>query len=157
MPPAQATAALDQDPDVHRRLRWMQRVGLGHMAIGRGLDTLSGGERQRLLLARHLAAAADPADLRLVLDEPTAGLHGQDVERFLALCDELVDGGATVLVVEHDLRVIARADHVIDVGPGAGEDGGRIVYAGAPADLPSVTASVTGHYLPAPQSAEARR
>ncbi|MBE3000473.1 excinuclease ABC subunit UvrA [Nocardiopsis sp. HNM0947] len=157
MPPAQAAAVLDQAPDAQRRLRWMERVGLGHMAIGRGLDTLSGGERQRLLLARHLAAAGDPGNLRLVLDEPTAGLHGQDVERFLGLCDELVDGGATVVVVEHDLRVIARADHVIDVGPGAGEDGGRIVYAGAPAGLPSVTASVTGRYLPAPRSAEARR
>jgi excinuclease UvrABC ATPase subunit len=145
-PPAAADLLADH-PDLVRRLRWLDRVGLGYLAIGQGLDTLSGGERQRLLLARHLADTDAVAGLRLVLDEPTAGLHASDVDRLLALCDELVDAGATLVLVEHDQRVIAHADHVIDVGPGAGSDGGTVVFAGPPAALVTDPASVTGRHL----------
>ncbi|GAA4202953.1 excinuclease ABC subunit UvrA [Actinocatenispora rupis] len=145
--PAVAAELLADHPDLVRRLRWLDRVGLGYLAIGRGLDTLSGGERQRLLLARHLADTGPGDDLRLVLDEPTAGLHATDVDRLLVLCDELVDAGATLVLVEHDLRVVAHADHVVDLGPGAGSDGGTVVYAGPPAGLAAHPGSVTGRYL----------
>ena len=128
-------------------MHWLDRVGLGYLTIGQSLDTLSGGERQRLLLARHLADAGPADDLRLVLDEPTAGLHGSDVDRLLALCDDLVDDGATLVLIEHDQRVIAHADHVIDIGPGAGFDGGTVVFEGTPSALAEDSASLTGRYL----------
>ncbi|WP_159945056.1 ATP-binding cassette domain-containing protein [Nocardiopsis sp. FR6] len=104
------------------------RVGLPYLRLGQSLDTLSGGERQRLSLARELAA---PARV-YVLDEPTAGLHGADVERLLALFDRMVAEGTTLVVVEHHLDVVARADHVVDLGPGAGTYGGRVVFEGTP-------------------------
>jgi excinuclease UvrABC ATPase subunit len=147
MNPAQAADLLAEHDHVTRRLRWLDRVGLGYLSIGQSLDTLSGGERQRLLLARHLADTDTADDLRIVLDEPTAGLHGSDVDRLLALCDDLVDAGATLILIEHNQRVIAHADHVIDVGPGAGLDGGTIVFQGPPADLAAAPASITGRYL----------
>src|SRR5699024_520856 len=115
--PASAADLLADHREVARRLRWLDRVGIGHLSIGRSLDTLSGGERQRLLLAAHLVEAPADESLRIVLDEPTTGLHGTDVDRLLTLCDELVDVGATIVLVEHDQRVITRADHVIDIGP----------------------------------------
>ncbi|MER6142505.1 ATP-binding cassette domain-containing protein [Streptomyces sparsogenes] len=164
---ARAADLLAEHSTIARRLRWLDRVGLGYLPIGQGLDTLSGGERQRLLLARHLADSgidtaadtADPADdaapagnLRIVLDEPTAGLHGSDVDRLLALFDNLVDAGATLILVEHNQRVIAHADHVIDIGPGAGSNGGTIVFQGTPADLAADPESITGHYLRAATS-----
>ena len=108
---------------------------------------LSGGERQRLLLAHHLADTDTSDNLRIVLDEPTAGLHGSDVDRLLTLCDDLVDSGATLILIEHNQRVIAHADHVIDIGPGAGFNGGTIVFQGTPADLATDLMSVTGQYL----------
>ncbi|WP_145941197.1 excinuclease ABC subunit UvrA [Corynebacterium glyciniphilum] len=143
-------------PRGRNRMVWMDRVGLGHIAMGRRADTLSGGERQRLLLAKHLSSAdassrtgGEPGDrsaLRIVLDEPTAGLHDTDVARLLALFDELVDQGATLVIIEHNLQVAARADHVIDVGPGAGHAGGRVVFTGAPTEL-AFSGTVTGNYL----------
>ena len=147
MNPASAADLLADHREVTRRLRWLDRVGIGHLSIGRSLDTLSGGERQRLLLAAHLVEAPADESLRIVLDEPTTGLHGTDVDRLLTLCDELVDVGATIVLVEHDQRVITRADHVIDIGPGAGQDGGVVVYQGPPSGLVEERASVTGHYL----------
>jgi excinuclease UvrABC ATPase subunit len=147
MNPADAAALFGEQSPLARRSRWLDRVGLGYLTIGQSLDTLSGGERQRLLLARHLADAGPADDLRLVLDEPTAGLHGSDVDRLLALCDNLVDHGATLVLIEHDQRVIAHADHVIDIGPGAGLDGGTIVFEGTPSALAEDSASLTGRYL----------
>ncbi|HEX5465327.1 MAG TPA: excinuclease ABC subunit UvrA [Candidatus Limnocylindrales bacterium] len=118
-------------------------VGLGYLTLGQGLDTLSGGERQRLKLAIEMAGEAQV----YVLDEPTIGLHMQDVEHLIALLDRLVDGGRTVVIIEHDLDVICRADWVIDLGPGGGHDGGRIVFEGPPSELIAAPASLTGEYL----------
>jgi excinuclease UvrABC ATPase subunit len=147
MGPREAADMFMDDPEITGSLSWMNRTGLQHLPLGRGLDTLSGGERQRLLLARELATSADRAALSLVLDEPTVGLHAQDVDELLGLLDELVDAGATVVAVEHDQRTIAHADHVIDLGPGAGRDGGRIVHEGTPNSLMEATGSITGTYL----------
>ncbi|MFT4199359.1 ATP-binding cassette domain-containing protein [Gordonia sp. (in: high G+C Gram-positive bacteria)] len=133
--------------DIAAAMSWLEGVGLGYTAVGQSLDTLSGGEKQRLLLARHLSASPELADERIVLDEPTTGLHPSDVDRINALFDDLVDGGATLVVVEHNLRVVARADHVIDIGPGAGADGGRLVFTGAPADIEGDVNSLTGRAL----------
>ncbi len=139
-------------PGIAEPLRWLERVGLGYTAVGQSLDTLSGGEKQRLLLARHLSAASAStgfAEERIVLDEPTTGLHPSDVERLDVLFADLVDAGATLVVVEHNLRVVARADHVIDIGPGAGADGGRLLFAGPPAELAGREDSLTGRALAA--------
>ena len=122
----------------------LHAVGLGYLALGRPASTLSGGERQRL----RLAARVDPEPgTVLVLDEPTVGLHMTDVERLNGVFDRMVDGGVTLVVVEHDLDVVARADWVIDVGPGPGHDGGRVLYAGPPAGLVEEPESVTGRHL----------
>jgi excinuclease UvrABC ATPase subunit len=147
MNPAAAADLLRGHHAITRRLRWMDRVGLDYLTIGQGLDTLSGGERQRLRLARHLADAPAHDALRLVLDEPATGLHGTDVDRLLTLCDDLVDHGATLIVIDHNQRVIARADHVIDIGPGAGQHGGAVVYQGPPSGLTEEPESVTGRHL----------
>ncbi|MBG0832708.1 ATP-binding cassette domain-containing protein [Planomonospora sp. ID67723] len=147
MNPAEAAALFADRADAARRLDWLDRVGLGYLAIGQSLDTLSGGERQRLQLARHLGDIDDAHDRRIVLDEPTAGLHGTDVDRLLALFDDLVDDGATIIAIEHDQRVIAQADHVIDIGPGAGLHGGAVVFQGPPRALIGCPASTTGRYL----------
>ncbi|HZH03063.1 MAG TPA: excinuclease ABC subunit UvrA [Myxococcaceae bacterium] len=118
-------------------------VGLGYLTLGQPLNTLSGGERQRLKLANELAA---PSNL-YVLDEPTAGLHMSDVGTLMRVLDRLVDGGGTVVVIEHNLDVIARADWIIDMGPGAGREGGRVVFQGTPLELAEMPASLTGRYL----------
>jgi excinuclease ABC A subunit len=120
-------------------------VGLGYLNIGQPLTTLSGGERQRLKLATHLAANGGV----YVLDEPTAGLHLADVEQLLGLLDRLVESGKSVIVVEHHQAVMAHADWIIDLGPGAGHDGGRIVFEGAPADLVAARSTLTGEHLAA--------
>jgi excinuclease ABC A subunit len=120
-------------------------VGLGYLNIGQPLTTLSGGERQRLKLATHLAAIGGV----YVLDEPTAGLHLADVEQLLGLLDRLVESGKAVIVVEHHQAVMAHADWIIDLGPGAGHDGGRIVFEGTPADLVAARSTLTGEHLAA--------
>ena len=129
----QADAALEffTEKPIRKRLEAIRDVGLGYLTLGQPLSTLSGGERQRLKLANELDASART----IVLDEPTTGLHMHDVDRLVALLDRLVDGGATVIVIEHDPEVIARADWVIDMGPGAGHDGGRVVFEGTPQQL----------------------
>ncbi|QDZ16236.1 ATP-binding cassette domain-containing protein [Humibacter ginsenosidimutans] len=118
-------------------------VGLGYLTIGQPLTTLSGGERQRLKLATHMGEKGGV----LVLDEPTAGLHLADVQQLLALLDRLVDAGKSVIVVEHHQAVMAHADWIIDLGPGAGHDGGRVVFEGTPADLVAARSTLTGEHL----------
>ena len=118
-------------------------VGLGYITLGQPLNTLSGGERQRLKLATQMAAQGGI----YVLDEPTAGLHLADVEQLLGLLDRLVDSGKSVIVGEHHQAVMAHADWIIDLGPGAGHDGGRIVFEGTPADLVKARSTLTGQHL----------
>ena len=118
-------------------------VGLGYLSLGQGLDTLSGGERQRLKLAIEMGADTEV----YVLDEPTTGLHLQDVENLIGLLDRLVESGRTVIVIEHNLDVVARADWVIDLGPGAGHDGGRVIFEGPPAELIRASGTLTGEHL----------
>jgi excinuclease UvrABC ATPase subunit len=120
-------------------------VGLGYLSLGQPLTTLSGGERQRLKLATHMAEKGGV----YVLDEPTAGLHLADVEQLLGLLDRLVDSGKSVIVIEHHQAVMAHADWIIDIGPGAGHDGGRIVFEGTPADLIAARSTLTGEHLAA--------
>ena len=132
-------------PAAHKILEGLSDVGLGYLTIGQPLTTLSGGERQRLKLATHLAEKGGV----YVLDEPTTGLHLADVEQLLALLDRLVDSGKSVIVIEHHQAVMAHADWIIDLGPGAGHDGGRIVFEGTPADLVAGRSTLTGEHLAA--------
>ncbi|WP_330315692.1 excinuclease ABC subunit UvrA [Streptomyces platensis] len=132
-------------PAAHRILKRLDDVGLGYLNLGQPLTTLSGGERQRLKLATHMAEKGGV----YVLDEPTAGLHLADVEQLLGLLDGLVDSGKSVLVIEHHQAVLAHADWIIDLGPGAGHDGGHIVFEGTPADLVAARSTLTGEHLAA--------
>jgi excinuclease UvrABC ATPase subunit len=132
-------------PAAHRILTRLADVGLGYVSLGQPLTTLSGGERQRLKLATHLGEKGRV----LVLDEPTAGLHLADVEQLLGLLDRLVDDGMSVVVVEHHQAVMAHADWIVDLGPGAGRDGGTVVFEGTPADLVASRATLTGRHLAA--------
>jgi excinuclease UvrABC ATPase subunit len=122
-------------PAAHKILERLADVGLGYLSLGQPLPSLSGGERQRLKLATHLVEKGSRPPGVYVLDEPTAGLHLADVEQLLSLLDRIVDSGKSVIVVEHHQAVMAHADWIIDLGPGAGHDGGRIVFEGTPADL----------------------
>jgi excinuclease UvrABC ATPase subunit len=130
-------------PAAHKILRRMSAVGLGYLTLGQPLPTLSGGERQRLKLAIHMA---DKGGI-YVLDEPTGGLHLADVDHLLDLLDELVDSGKSVIVISHHQAVMAHADWIIDLGPGAGHDGGRVVFEGTPADLVEKHSTLTGQHL----------
>jgi excinuclease UvrABC ATPase subunit len=132
-------------PAAHKVLERLSDVGLSYVSLGQPLTTLSGGERQRLKLATQMAEKGDT----YVLDEPTSGLHLADVEQLLSLLDRLVDSGKSVIVVEHHQAVMAHADWIIDLGPGAGHDGGRIVFEGTPADLVAGRATLTGQHLAA--------
>jgi excinuclease UvrABC ATPase subunit len=138
-----AALAFFSDEAIVTALRRLDAVGLGYLTLDQPLSTLSGGERQRLALAAEL----DRPSRTYVLDEPTAGLHRRDVAHLLGMLNRLVDGGGSVIVVEHDIEVVAGADWVIDIGPGAGRDGGRIVFAGPPTELVGNPRSVTARHL----------
>jgi excinuclease UvrABC ATPase subunit len=131
-------------PAAHKILERMDQVGLGYLSLGQPLTTLSGGERQRLKLATKMDGGDNAV---LVLDEPTTGLHLADVEHLLGLLDRLVDSGKSVIVIEHHQAVMAHADWIIDLGPGAGHDGGRIVFEGTPTDLVAARSTLTGQHL----------
>src|SRR6267378_1288367 len=142
----QAIQKLHRHPRLARCLWYLQQVGLGYLRLGQPATTLSGGEAQRLKIARELARARGGRRL-YILDEPTTGLHLDDVRVLCRVLDRLVDAGHTVLVIEHNIDVIKRADWVIDLGPGAGDQGGRVVAAGTPEDVAAVRESPTGRYL----------
>ena len=129
-------------PAAHKILERLADVGVGYLTLGQPLTTLSGGERQRLKLATHMG---DKAGV-YVLDEPTSGLHLADIEQLLGLLDRLVDAGKSVIVIEHHQAVMAHADWIIDLGPGAGHDGGKVVFEGTPADLVAA-ATLTAKHL----------
>ena len=130
-------------PAAHKILQRLHDVGLGYLSLGQPLTTLSGGERQRLKLATHLGEKGGV----YILDEPTTGLHLADVDQLLGLLDRLVDSGKSVIVIEHEQAVMAHGDWIIDIGPGAGHDGGRVVFEGAPADLVAARSTLTGEHL----------
>jgi excinuclease ABC subunit A len=141
-----AWAFLADEPLVRRALHVLREVGLGYLRLGQPATELSGGEAQRIKLATELQRA-QRGDSLYVLDEPTTGLHPTDVERLVAQLDTLVDAGNTVVVVEHDMHVVAGSDWVIDVGPGAGDEGGRLVAAGRPVEVAKAAGSRTAPHL----------
>ena len=132
-------------PAAHAILSRLADVGLGYLSLGQPLTTLSGGERQRLKLATRMAERGGV----YILDEPTSGLHLADVEQLLGLLDRLVDSGKSAIVIAHHQAVMAHADWIIDLGPGAGSDGGRIVFEGTPAGLVAACSTLTGEHLAA--------
>ena len=134
------------EPHLRRALGVVREVGLGYLRLGQSATELSGGEAQRIKLATELQRVQRGTTL-YVLDEPTTGLHAEDVDRLMAQLDGLVEAGNTVIVVEHDMRVAAGGDWVIDMGPGAGEDGGRIVASGTPAEAARARKGATAKYL----------
>ncbi len=142
----EALAFFSASPKVLRRLRVLDEIGLGYLRLGQPATTLSGGEAQRVKIAAHLAGSGGDR-LLYILDEPTTGLHFDDIAKLLAAFRRLLQAGHTLLVIEHNLDVIKTADHIIDLGPEGGEDGGRIVVAGTPEEVASEPASHTGRYL----------
>ena len=133
-------------PKIHDRLALLARVGLGYIKLGQQATTLSGGEAQRIKLAKELARRATGRTL-YILDEPTTGLHFEDIRKLLEVLHALVDAGNSIIVIEHNLEVIKTADHIIDIGPEGGAGGGRIIATGTPEDIAATPASYTGHFL----------
>ena len=138
----------DKDKSVTRMLRTLERVGLGYMALGQKTPSISGGEAQRIKLAKELGKAGGGKDNVYVLDEPTTGLSFSDCERLILLMRELVEHDNTVVVTEHDPIVLSNCDYLIELGPGGGSDGGRVIAAGTPAALKANPDSIVGRYLP---------
>ena len=141
-----ACAAFADEPSVLRPLTVLRDLGLGYLRLGQPATELSGGEAQRIKLATELQRGQRGGTL-YVLDEPTTGLHPTDVDRLMVQLNGLVDAGNTVVMVEHDMRVVARADHVIDMGPGGGDQGGTVVAAGRPEIVAAAAAGRTAPYL----------
>ena len=141
----QALSACGDMKTVSARLQVLQDLGLGYLTLGEATPSLSGGEAQRLKLASEMGRQQDTSIF--IFDEPTIGLHPLDVQTPLLVFDRLVESGATVIVIEHDLDVIRNADYIIDMGPGGGEQGGRIVAAGTPEEIAQNTENVTGRHL----------
>ena len=133
-------------PKLHKRLQTIAEVGLGYVKLGQSSTTLSGGEAQRVKLATELSKRSTGKTV-YILDEPTTGLHSHDVKKLIDVLNELVEGGNTVIVIEHNLDVIKTADYIIDLGPEGGDGGGTVVATGTPEDVSKVKESYTGHYL----------
>jgi excinuclease ABC subunit A len=133
-------------PSIARKLELLKRVGLDYIKLGQSSLDLSGGEAQRIKLSKELAARSTGQTI-YILDEPTTGLHFEDIKLLLSVLHELVDAGNTVIVIEHNLEVIKTADWVVDLGPGGGINGGRLVAAGTPEQVAAVPESLTGQYL----------
>lgn len=133
-------------PKIHRKLKTLVDVGLGYVTLGQPATTLSGGEAQRVKLASELHKRSTGRSI-YILDEPTTGLHVDDISRLLKVLNKLVDNGDTVVIIEHNLDVIKMADHIIDLGPEGGDGGGTIVATGTPEDIAKVKGSYTGQYL----------
>ncbi len=133
-------------PSIRDKMLTLQRVGLGYLQVGQQATTLSGGEAQRVKLAKELSKRATGRTL-YILDEPTTGLHFEDVNKLLTVLQELVDGGNSMIVIEHNLDVIKASDWVVDLGPEGGDGGGQIVATGTPEDIAKVKQSWTGHFL----------
>jgi excinuclease ABC subunit A len=142
----EAAEFFENHPAIHRMLTSLEDVGLGYLTVGQRSTTLSGGEAQRIKLAAELGKPA-PGKTLYVLDEPTTGLHTDDIKRLLGVLQQLVELGHTVLVIEHNLDVIKTADWVIDLGPEGGHGGGQLVVAGTPEEVAQCEASHTGRYL----------
>ena len=133
-------------PKIYKKMVTLQEVGLGYIRLGQAATTLSGGEAQRVKLATELARRSTGKTL-YILDEPTTGLHAEDIRKLLDVLQKLVDGGDTVIVIEHNLDVIKVADHIIDLGPEGGNRGGTIVATGTPEQIAKVKESYTGKFL----------
>ena len=133
-------------PRIKRKIQTLQEVGLGYITLGQSATTLSGGEAQRVKLATELSRRSNGRTL-YILDEPTTGLHTDDIRRLLDVLQRLVDAGDTVVVIEHNLDVIKTADYIIDIGPEGGDRGGRVIAAGTPEDIAKCAESYTGRYL----------
>ena len=142
----EALAFFDNQPKIKNRIQTLYDVGLGYIRLGQSSTTLSGGEAQRIKLATELSKRSTGSTV-YVLDEPTTGLHIADVHRLVNILSRLVEGGNTVVVIEHNLDVIKCADHIIDLGPEGGDGGGTVVFAGSPEDCAECTQSATGEYL----------
>ncbi len=142
----QAADFFSEEQSVHRALKVLQEVGLGYLRLGQPATELSGGEAQRIKLATELQRQSRGQTL-FILDEPTTGLHPADVEKLMAQLQALVDLGNTVVLVEHDMRVVAASDYVIDMGPGAGDEGGNIVVQGTPVTVAASKKSRTAPFL----------
>jgi excinuclease ABC subunit A len=142
----ESAAFFEKVPLIYEKLHALQEVGLGYMKVGQSATTLSGGEAQRVKLAKELARKSTGRTL-YILDEPTTGLHTDDINKLLKVLHTLVEGGNTVVVIEHNLDVIKTSDYVIDVGPQGGDKGGEIVAIGTPEDIVVSKKSVTGKYL----------
>jgi len=142
----EAILFFDEVPQLGEKLWVLSRTGLGYLRLGQPSNTLSGGEAQRIKIARELAESRGSSNL-YIMDEPTTGLHVSDIDRLLTVLDDLVDAGHSVVTIEHNMDVIARADHVIDLGPGGGDEGGRVIACGDPRAIVNSKASVTGRYL----------
>jgi excinuclease ABC subunit A len=161
MPIEEAAAFFEPVPAIHRHLKTLNDVGLGYVRLGQPAPTLSGGEAQRVKLASELQRRSTGRTI-YVLDEPTTGLHFEDIRKLLGVLSRLVDGGNTVIVIEHNLDVIKTADWIIDLGPEGGSGGGTVVAAGTPEELVEIEGSHTGAYLrhllePRPAPAKPRR
>jgi len=146
MPIEEAAAFFAAIPAIHRHLKTLTDVGLGYVRLGQPAPTLSGGEAQRVKLASELQRRSTGRTI-YVLDEPTTGLHFEDIRKLLGVLGRLVDGGNTVIVIEHNLDVIKTADHVIDLGPDGGSRGGEVIATGTPEQVAAVPGSHTGAYL----------